>query len=109
MKENIFWTGGIDWDIRNFHGYSTPFGIIDDKPTVIDTVKKYCADEMIRRISENIDPSKIEYIISNHTEMEKSNTLSLIILKWTTRALSKNCLNIVRTRKLSVHQKERKS
>ncbi len=73
MKENVFWTGGIDWDIRNFHGYSTPFGttynsylIVDDKPTVVDTVKKYCADEMIRRINEVIDPSKIEYIISNH-------------------------------------------
>jgi len=86
MKENVFWTGGIDWDIRNFHGYSTPFGttynsylIVDDKPTVIDTVKKYCADEMIRRISEVIDPSKIEYIISNHTEMDHSGAIEELL------------------------------
>ena len=86
LKENVFYTGAIDWDIRNFHGYSTPFGttynsylIIDEKPTVIDTVKKYCADEMLSRIKESIDPSEIKYIISNHTEMDHSGAIDELL------------------------------
>ena len=23
VKEGIYWVGAVDWDIRNFHGYST--------------------------------------------------------------------------------------
>ena len=54
LTENIYWVGGIDWDLRNFHGYLTPRGstynaylIIDDNITLIDTVKHYLYDEMI--------------------------------------------------------------
>ena len=82
MKENIYWVGGIDWDIRNFHGYLTQRGstsnaylIIDEKVTLIDTVKHYMADEMLERISAVIDPGKIDYIISNHVEMDHSGSL----------------------------------
>ena len=46
VKEGIYWVGAIDWNIRNFHGYSTERGttygaylIIDEKITLIDTVK----------------------------------------------------------------------
>jgi flavorubredoxin len=23
IKDNIFWVGAIDWNVRDFHGYST--------------------------------------------------------------------------------------
>ena len=82
IKENIWWVGGIDWDLRNFHGYITQKGssynsylIIDEKITLIDTVKHYLFDEMINRISKIIDPSKIDIIISNHVEMDHSGGL----------------------------------
>lgn len=82
IKENIYWVGGIDWNIRNFHGYSTPRGttynaylIIDEKVTLIDTVKDYLVDEMLDRISEIIEPEKIDYIVSNHVEMDHSGGL----------------------------------
>ncbi|WP_172408326.1 FprA family A-type flavoprotein [Desulfosporosinus sp. FKA] len=82
IAENVYWVGGIDWDIRNFHGYLIPRGttynaylIIDEKITLIDTVKHYLADEMLARISEVIDPSKIDYIVSNHVEMDHSGGL----------------------------------
>ena len=26
VKEGIYWVGAVDWDIRNFHGYSTEEG-----------------------------------------------------------------------------------
>ncbi len=82
IAEGIYWVGGIDWDIRSFHGYLTQRGttynaylIIDEKITLVDTVKHYLFDEMLERISEIIDPQKIEYVISNHVEMDHSGGL----------------------------------
>lgn len=86
MRNDIYWTGYIDWDLKNFHGYSTDRGstynsylILDDKPTLIDTVKHYGFEEMLGRIKEVIDPVKIEYIISNHTEMDHSGTIDKLL------------------------------
>lgn len=85
LKENIYWVGAVDWDTRNFHGYLTQRGttynaylIIDEKITLIDTVKYEYRDEMLKRISSIIDPSKIDYIISNHVEPDHSGALPFI-------------------------------
>jgi len=82
IKEGIYWVGGIDWNLRNFHGYLTQRGstynaylIIDEKITLIDTVKSYLTGEMLERIRSVIDPSKIDYVISNHVEMDHSGGL----------------------------------
>lgn len=82
LKENIYWVGGIDWDIRSFHGYLTPRGttynaylIVDEKITLVDTVKHYLFDEMMARISSIIDPALIDYVVSNHVEMDHSGAL----------------------------------
>lgn len=82
IRENIYWVGAIDWDIRSFHGYQTPRGttynaylIIDEKITLVDTVKYYLFDEMVSRISDIIDPAQINYVISNHVEMDHSGGL----------------------------------
>ena len=86
LKEKIYWVGAIDWNLRNFHGYLTQRGstynaylIIDEKITLIDTVKAYLEDELLKRISDIIDPSKIDYIISNHVEMDHSGALPKIL------------------------------
>ena len=59
LKPGIYWVGGIDWDIREFHGYLTQRGttynaylIIDEKIVLVDTVKHYLFDEMLARIKE---------------------------------------------------------
>jgi flavorubredoxin len=82
VAKDIYWVGAIDWNIRDFHGYSTPFGstyncylIMDEKITLIDTVKKEFADESLHTISQIIDPRKIDYVISNHSEMDHSGGL----------------------------------
>lgn len=86
IKENVYWVGGIDWDLRNFHGYLTQRGttynaylIIDEKITLVDTVKHYLFDEMLTRIASVVDPDKIDYIISNHVEMDHSGGLPRIM------------------------------
>ena len=86
LKPDIYWVGGIDWDIRNFHGYLTQRGttynsylIMDKKITLVDTVKHYLFDEMIERIKAITDPSKIDYIISNHVEMDHSGSIPKLL------------------------------
>ena len=86
IKEGIYWVGGIDWNLRNFHGYLTQKGstynaylIVDEKITLVDTVKEYMAEEMIERISSIIDPSKIDMIICNHVEMDHSGALPKVM------------------------------
>ena len=86
IKENIYWVGAIDWDLRNFHGYLTKRGssynaylIIDEKITLIDTVKSTFCGEMMERITSIVDPAKIDYIISNHTEMDHSGALPCLL------------------------------
>jgi len=82
IKKGVYWVGAIDWDLRNFHGYSTQLGstynaylIIDKKITLVDTVKHCFFNEMLERIKQVIDPSKIDYVISNHTEMDHSGSI----------------------------------
>lgn len=82
IKKGVYWVGAIDWNIRSFHGYTTHRGssynaylIIDEKIALIDTVKEHFFDEMLYRIKKIIDPSKINYLISNHTEPDHSGSL----------------------------------
>ena len=48
---------------------------MDDKITLVDTVKEEFVDEMMARVSAIVDPEKISYIISNHVEMDHSGGL----------------------------------
>ena len=88
LKKDVYWVGGIDWDIRNFHGYKTWRGttynsylIVDEKITLIDTVKHYLADELLSRIKDVIDPARIDYVIANHVEMDHTGSLSRLLEK----------------------------
>ncbi len=82
IKEDIYWVGGIDWDLRNFHGYSTGRGstynsylILDEKKVLVDTVKVHLFPEMVERVSGVADISGLDYIVSSHTEMDHSGSL----------------------------------
>ncbi len=88
IADGIFSVGVTDWNIRDFHGYSTYQGttynaylILDDKITLIDTVKKEFGDQLLANISAIVDPKKIDYMISNHTEMDHSSGLPRVMHK----------------------------
>lgn len=83
LVPGVYWVGAIDWTIRDFHGYLTEAGttynaylIVDEKIALIDTVKKGFFPEMLARIAEIVEPEKIDYIISNHVEMDHSGELA---------------------------------
>lgn len=85
ISENIYWVGAVDWNMRNFHGYETSRGttynaylILDEKITLIDTVKAGFEDELLARISSVVDPAQISVIVSSHVEPDHSGALKEI-------------------------------
>ena len=65
LAKGIYWVGAIDWDVRDFHGYSTyrgttynAFLIVDEKITLFDTVKSSHIEDLLRHIRAIIDPAK---------------------------------------------------
>ncbi len=86
IAEGVYEVGVIDWNIRDFHGYSTDRGttynaylIVDEQVALVDTVKAPFADQLIGNISQIIDPKKIDLVVSNHTEMDHSGALPRIM------------------------------
>lgn len=86
LTKGVHWVGAVDWDIRDFHGYSTykgttynAFLVIDEKVTLFDTVKRSHMGELLRNIRAIIDPEKIDYIVVNHVEMDHSGSLPELI------------------------------
>lgn len=82
VSEKVYWVGAVDWNIRDFHGYTTERGttynaylILAEKVILVDTVKAAFKDEMLARIARLVDPKEISYIISNHAEMDHSGSL----------------------------------
>ena len=86
VSEHVYWVGAVDWGLRDFHGYATQRGttynaylVLGDKVALIDTVKGPFAKELLARISSVIEPARIDYIISNHAEVDHSGALPEVI------------------------------
>ncbi len=87
VKDDIYWVGAIDWNIRDFHGYSTKRGstynaylVLDEKITLFDTVKKPFVGDLLHNLIKVLgDPEKIDYLVVNHVEMDHSGALPEII------------------------------
>ena len=86
VAPHIYAVGAIDWNVRNFHGYLTGRGstynaflVIDEKITLIDTVKGPFAEDLLARIASVVDPEKIDYVVSNHSEPDHSGALPRIL------------------------------
>jgi len=86
IAEGIYDVGVTDWNIRDFHGYSTDLGttynaylIVDEKTALVDTVKQPFSDQLIDNITRVVDPRKIDLVISNHTEMDHSGSLARVM------------------------------
>ncbi|MDD3042172.1 MAG: FprA family A-type flavoprotein [Methanosarcinaceae archaeon] len=82
LARGVYWVGAIDWNGRDFHGYTTPEGttynsylVVGEKTALIDTVKASHAEEMLARIRRVMDPSKLDYLVINHMEKDHSGAL----------------------------------
>ena len=86
LKNNVFWVGAVDWNLRDFHGYSTEKGssynaylVKDEKTVLFDTVKVEKFDDLLTNIKSITDPEKIDYIVVNHAEMDHTGALPQIL------------------------------
>ncbi len=82
IKKDIYWVGVKDWNLKEFHGYTTPNGstynaylLMDEKITLVDGVKHYMSAENLARIRSLIDFSQLEYVVVNHVEMDHSGNI----------------------------------
>lgn len=82
LKDNVYWVGAVDWNVREFHGYSTSRGttynaylIKSDKTALVDTVRAEFSSEMLTKIESIINPAEIDYLVVNHLEMDHSGSL----------------------------------
>jgi flavorubredoxin len=84
VVKDVYWVGAIDHNVRHFHGYSysthhgttyNAYLVLGEKIALVDAVAGHFSDEMFERISSVVDPQKIDYMISNHTEMDHSGAV----------------------------------
>lgn len=84
ITERVSWVGKTDWELRRFHGdeYSTDSGssynaylIQDEKTALVDTVWGPYDKEFVKNLKQDIDLSKIDYIIMDHSESDHSGAL----------------------------------
>lgn len=84
IKKDIWWTGGVDWNRRNFHGYSlSPLGttynnylIVDDKVALVDTVDKKFWDKLKCNLAQALNGRSIDYFVINHLEPDHAGCLA---------------------------------
>ncbi len=85
VKNNVYWVGKVDWELRKFHGneYSTHKGstynsylIKEQKTALIDTVWNPFSKEFVSDLAKEVDLKKIDYVIANHAEVDHSGALA---------------------------------
>ncbi|MDR2800243.1 MAG: flavodoxin domain-containing protein [Desulfovibrio sp.] len=89
IKKDIHWIGAVDYESRNFHGYSlSPDGttynnylILDEKKILIDTVKADHASVSLERLGRLIRPEDVDWIVINHVEPDHAGALPFFMEK----------------------------
>ncbi len=87
LMKDVFFVGYVDFEVRNFHGYSTHKGssynayIVKsgNKTVLIDTVKRPYFEYYLENIKDVCDPKEIDYLIINHVEMDHSGSFPLLL------------------------------
>lgn len=87
IKKDIFWVGAVDWNSRDFHGYSlsprgttyNAFLVKDEKNVLFDTVKHDFTSELLCSLAQALGGAKLDYLVVNHLEPDHAGCLDCII------------------------------
>ena len=88
IKDGFYWVGAVDWNVRDFHGYTTHRGstynaylLTDSEKTVLfDTVKAGFFETLMTHIREVIgDPERIDYLVINHIEPDHGGSIARVV------------------------------
>ena len=90
IKDNIYWVGVKDWEIKRFHGeeYSTHRGstynsylVKDKKIALVDTVWTPFHEGFVEDLEQEIGLQNISLIVINHTEQDHAGSLAYLMEK----------------------------
>lgn len=90
IMKDIYWVGIKDWELKKFHGeeYSTQRGssynsylIKDEKTVLVDTAWQPYKEDFVANLEKAVDLTKIDFIVCNHSEVDHSGSLSLLLSK----------------------------
>ena len=88
IKDNIYWVGIKDWELKRFHGHelSTHRGstynsylIKDEKIVLVDTVWDPYQEEFAEMLEREIGLGRIDMIVINHIEPDHGGSLGYIM------------------------------
>ena len=88
LAPNVFWVGVKHHDRRLFDGliplphgtsYNAYLVVGTGKIALIDSVNPGFEGELVEKISQHVDPSKIDYVIMNHAEPDHANAIKHIM------------------------------
>ena len=88
IKPGIHWVGVVDWNLRNFHGYSQTYQgttynaylVVDgDTITLFDTVAWKYREELMCQIARVVDPERIDQIVVHHVEPDHAGSLPYVV------------------------------
>ncbi|MFZ5648955.1 MAG: MBL fold metallo-hydrolase, partial [Bacillota bacterium] len=88
LKDNIYWVGVKDWEIKRFHGeeYSTHRGstynsylIRDDRVALVDTVWTPFHEGFVDDLEKEIGLKNISLVVVNHTEQDHAGSLAYLM------------------------------
>lgn len=89
IAEDIYWIGAVDFNKRNFHGYSrspegttyNAFVVKDEKNVVFDAVDSHYEGTMLCRLAKVMPLEKVDYIVVNHTEKDHAGALPELVAR----------------------------
>ncbi len=88
IKPGIHWVGALHPDLRVFDDlFPTQYGTTynsfliqgQDKIAIIDTVKERFGEMFLAKVKKLVDPTKVDYIVVNHSEPDHSGALAMIL------------------------------
>jgi anaerobic nitric oxide reductase flavorubredoxin len=86
LRDDIWWAGAIDWDVRDFHGYETSRGttynaylILDEKVALVDGCRDGFGPELLARVMGCCSGRPVDYLIINHVEPDHSGAIPWLV------------------------------
>lgn len=87
IKKDIFWVGAVDWNLRNFHGYSlarrgttyNAYLVQDEKTALFDSVSASHTEGFLECLRGVVALEDIDYLVVNHVEPDHSGALPRLV------------------------------
>lgn len=88
VRDDIYWVGALDFDIRTFDvvmytEYGTTYNSYvvkgKEKTVLIEAAKGKFFNEHLERIKDIVDPKEIDYLVVNHTEPDHTGAIEMLL------------------------------